>query len=325
MTTEELVSESPQATNRPDTGGVSGEHKSDDENPRFGIDDLPEALKQACQRMGWQQLMPVQSRSIPYMLDKRDLMVQSRTGSGKTGAFVLPIVDQIDPSKKFVQALVLVPTRELASQVSAEAERLAADTGIRQVVVYGGVGYHKQIESLKGGAQLVVGTPGRILDLLGRGTMRLQNLKILVFDEADRLMSMGFYPDMQRLKEFLPARRCSYMFSATYPQSVLQLADTFLKDPTRLNLSQDSVHVIDTDHVYYVSSSMEKDRDLIRLIEVENPENAIIFCNTKAQVEYVYQVRLRDRGRSQELCQSLRAVPGVGDVTLVLRDDHVEL
>ena len=280
----------------PSDQASEGSPQDDDKGqllPDVSLSDLSEGMQAAVREAGWDALMPVQSKAIPYLLEGLDLMVQSRTGSGKTGAFLLPIIAKIDTRLEAVQALVLVPTRELARQVAEEAERLTSQGAVRTVVVYGGVGYGPQISALKGGSQLVVGTPGRILDHLMRGTMSLKRLKTLVFDEADRLMSMGFYPDMRRLAEFMPGDRCSYMFSATYPPSVLGLADRFLKDPARLNLSGDTVHVVDTEHVYYVTSSMDKDRGLIRLIEIENPESAIVFCNRKSSVEYLAQVLKR--------------------------------
>jgi ATP-dependent RNA helicase DeaD len=273
----------------------NGEAVVEPENalPSIPLNDLPEALRQAAGRAGWKALTPVQARAIPYLLAGRDLMVQSRTGSGKTGAFVLPILDKIDPSIPACQALVLTPTRELAQQVASESLKLAGEGAIRTVAVYGGVSYKPQLEGLKKGAHLVVGTPGRILDHLIRRTFDLNNLKMIVFDEADHMMSMGFYPDMREIAGFLPRRRSGYMFSATYPLSVKRLAKRFLHEPEFLSLSPDAVHVAETAHCYYEVNDMEKDRALVRIIEVENPESAIVFCNTRAQVAYVSTVLQR--------------------------------
>jgi ATP-dependent RNA helicase DeaD len=253
----------------------------------IALADLPEPLQRAAAREGWTALMPVQAKAIPYLRAGRDVMVQSRTGSGKTGAFVLPILERIDPKRPACQALVLVPTRELARQVEEAAQALALGTGVRVVPLYGGVGYGPQLEGLRAGAHLVVGTPGRILDHLQRGTLSLDSLAILVFDEADRMLSMGFYPDMVELARWLPDQRDGFMFSATYPASVLSLARRFLHDPDFLSLSRGHEHVAETEHVYYAVSRMEKDRGLVRIIEVENPESSIVFCNTKATVHYV--------------------------------------
>ena len=141
---------------------------------------------------------------MPYLLARRDMMIQSRTGSGKTGAYLLPILAKVDPARPITQALVLVPTRELAMQVAAEAETLGRETGVRTIAVYGGVGYGPQLSALKAGAHLVVGTPGRILDHLLRRSLQLEDLDYLIFDEADRMLSMGFYPDMRRVQSYLP-------------------------------------------------------------------------------------------------------------------------
>lgn len=272
------------------------EHLVEPENPLppITLDDLPPNLQQAARAAGWSSLMPVQARALPYLLEgERDLMVQSRTGSGKTGAFVLPILARIDPAIPHCQALVLVPTRELALQVAKEAEKLSAGSGINVVAVYGGVGYGSQIEGFKKGAHLVVGTPGRILDHLMKRSLDFEDLEVLVFDEADRMMSMGFYPDMVQLRRYLPRDRSSYMFSATFPPNVLGLAREFLHEPEFLSLSRDNVHVTDIDHIYYEVPPLDKDRILVRLIELENPTNAIIFCNTKDRVNYVATVLRR--------------------------------
>ena len=256
--------------------------------PAVSLADLSPRMREAAARAGWTELMPVQCQTIPYILAGRDLMVQSRTGSGKTGAFVLPILDRIDQNKAACQALVLVPTRELARQVEKDAALLSGEGGPRTVAVYGGVRYGAQLKAFKQGAHLVVGTPGRILDHLLRRSLTLDQLDVLVFDEADRMLSMGFYPDMRRVQGFLPKRRVhGYMFSATYPATVIGLAGEFLHEPETLSLSTDHVHVTDTEHVYYKVDAMTRDRALMRVIEVENPASALIFCRRKTRVEYL--------------------------------------
>jgi ATP-dependent RNA helicase DeaD len=260
----------------------------EDALPSVRLADLTPSLREAVARAGWTELTPVQARAIPYLLAGRDLMVQSRTGSGKTGAFILPILDRIDPARNACQALVLVPTRELARQVEKEAALLAGEGGVRTVAVYGGVRYGAQLQAFKDGAHLVVGTPGRILDHLVRRSLSLDALRVLVFDEADRMLSMGFYPDMRRVQEFLPRHRIyASMFSATYPASVIGLAGEFLHKPETLSLSTDHVHVTDTEHVFYRVDAMTRDRALMRILEIENPTSAIIFCRRKTRVEYV--------------------------------------
>jgi ATP-dependent RNA helicase DeaD len=274
--------------------GEAGILEPKDALPALSFGDLPERLQQAASRAGWTSLMPVQSKAIPYLLARRDLMIQSRTGSGKTGAFILPMLERIDPARDACQALVLVPTRELAQQVAHEGEVLAEGTGFRVATVCGGVAYGPQLSALRRGAHLVVGTPGRVLDHLLRRSLTLEGIDILVFDEADRMLSMGFYPDMKRIDKYLPQKGYNaYMFSATFPPRVMSLAGQFLDRPELLSLSRDHIHVLETEHVYYTVPAMDKDRCLVRIIEVENPDSALIFCNTKTRVNYVSVVLQR--------------------------------
>jgi len=262
--------------------------------PEASLADLPEKLQQGAALAGWNELLPVQAKAIPYLFSQRDMMIQSRTGSGKTGAYLLPLLEMVNPLQNETQALILVPTRELALQVATEAETLGQTTGARSVAVYGGVGYHAQLEAFKAGAHIIIGTPGRILDHLLRRSLTLQHLRFLVFDEADRMLSMGFYPDMRRIKSYLPEQPVStFMFSATFPPQVMRLTYQFLRDPGFINLSSDHIHVTETEHVFYTVPGMDKDRSLVRIIEVENPPSAIIFCNTKMRVEYVATVLQR--------------------------------
>jgi ATP-dependent RNA helicase DeaD len=270
------------------------------------ISSLSSRQQMACANAGWTGLLPVQSQAIPYIAAGRNLMVQSHTGSGKTGAFLLPIIERINPGKKGCQALVLVPTRELALQVSREAELLTGGSLLRTAVVYGGVKYEPQLEALGAGAQLVVGTPGRILDHLLKGTLALDHLSIFVFDEADRMLSMGFYPDMKRIQHFLPKQRLNgCMFSATFSPFIIRLAEEFLGKSDFLSLSRDHVHVADTEHVFYIVQGVQKERALIRIIEMENPISAIIFCNMRSTVHFVTVVLKRFGYDADELSSDL--------------------
>jgi ATP-dependent RNA helicase DeaD len=274
--------------------------------PDITFDQLSKPLKEAAKRANWTKLMPVQARTIPYLLARRDMMVQARTGSGKTGAFLLPMLERLDPKRNECQALILAPTRELAKQVSREAELICGPAGFRTVAVYGGVGYGPQIAGLKGGAHIVVGTPGRVLDHLLKRNFSLHKLKMLVFDEADRMLSMGFYPDMLEMKSHLPKQPVhTCMFSATFPYSVMRAAQEFIKEPQFITLSSDHIHVTEVEHVYYKVKGMDKDRSLVRLIEVENPENALIFCNTKDRVHYVAVVLQRFGYDADEISSAL--------------------
>jgi ATP-dependent RNA helicase DeaD len=270
------------------------------------LEQLPESLRAAAALAGWKKLTPVQARAIPYMLAGRDMMIQARTGSGKTGAFILPMLKRLDSAERRVQALVLVPTRELARQVWKHAETLFGGSRIESVAVYGGVSYGPQINALHKGAHVVVGTPGRILDHLLKGTLVLEQIRMLIFDEADRMLSMGFYPDMKEIQRYLPRRAVNAcMFSATFPAYVIHLAHEFIREPEFISLSSDHVHGTNTEHVFYVSPGMEKDRALIRVIEMENPASAIIFCNTKQRVHYLSIVLQRFGYDADELTADL--------------------
>lgn len=258
------------------------------------LPDLPPRLREAAARAGWPALMPVQARALPYLLAGREVVVQARTGSGKTGAYLLPMLERLNPNRAACQALIMVPTRELARQVTHEAELLCGPAGLRSAAVYGGVGYGPQTEALRAGTHIVIGTPGRVLDHLLRRNVTLDRLEMLIFDEADHMLSMGFYPDMRRVQRYLPERPVqTCLFSATFPEEVLRTAHEFIPKPEMISLSQDHVHVVEVEHAYYRVPGVDKDRTLVRLIEMENPTSAIIFCNTKARVHYVNVVLQR--------------------------------
>ena len=274
--------------------------------PEISLSQLPKSLQEAAARAGWTSLVPVQARAIPFLMAGRNMMLQARTGSGKTGVFLLPMLARLDPTRAGCQALILVPTRELARQVWQEAEKIFEGTGLRAVAIYGGVGYGAQTSALKDGVQIVIGTPGRVLDHLLKRTFSLDNLLSLVYDEADRMLSMGFYPDMREVQRYLPKRSLhTCMFSATFPESVLRTAQEFINKGEFLSLSTDHIHVTDTEHIYYIVQGMDKDRSLVRLIEIENPASAIIFCNTKARVHYVSVVLQRFGYDADELSADL--------------------
>ena len=249
--------------------------------------DLPEPLQRGVRDLGWSQPTPVQQKVLPAMLAGRDLIVQAQTGSGKTGAFGLPIAATVNPEQDFCQAIVLLPTRELANQVAEEVATLGRHKSVRCVPIYGGVGYAQQIEGIEAGAHVVVGTPGRILDHLGAGRLDLDGVKILVFDEADELLSLGFWPDMREIASYLPKKRQSCLFSATIPERVRSLSRVFLNDPEFVTLSEGQVAPQEIEHFFVVTTAQEKDINLVRILEFEEPDSAIIFCNTKSDVRYV--------------------------------------
>jgi ATP-dependent RNA helicase DeaD len=264
--------------------------------PDFSVEDLPENLQAIVKELGWNELMPVQKKTIPYMLQGRDMLIQSKTGSGKTGAFLLPLLQVIVTEHVFPQALILVPTRELALQVHGEAEKLTKGTGIRSCAIFGGVGFENQIHALRNGVHIIVATPGRLLDHAQRGNIDFGSIRDLVMDEADEMLGMGFYPDMQRVRRFLPKDISCTMFSATIPQTVKSLAREFQRSNADfLSLSYDQIIAKNLEHRYYASDAMGKDSLLIKILEWENPDSCMIFCNMKKDVAYLEQV-LRDYG-----------------------------
>jgi ATP-dependent RNA helicase DeaD len=252
------------------------------------FDGFSPEIRRGIEDLGWKDPMPVQQRVIPLMLSGRDLIVQARTGSGKTGAFGLPIIAAIDPSVRAVQALVLEPTRELASQVAGEIRAMGRHAQVEALEIYGGVAYGPQLDGLRRGVQVVAGTPGRILDHLSSRRMDLSKLRTLIFDEADELLSLGFWPDMKELQRYLPAKRQSGLFSATIPERVRSLARTFLVEPEFVSLVEGGRRSPDEiEHYHTIVPAKGKEHLLLRILEHEDPDSAIIFCNTRDDVRFL--------------------------------------
>jgi ATP-dependent RNA helicase DeaD len=252
------------------------------------FDSFSEEIRSGIAELGWSEPVPIQMRVIPLMREGHDLMVQAVTGSGKTGAFGLPIIEQIDPGLRAIQALILLPTRELASQVAGEIAIMGRPRGIETIPIYGGVAYGPQLDALERGVQVVAGTPGRILDHLSSRRMDLGSLRILIFDEADELLSLGFWPDMREIQRFMSRERQSGLFSATIPERVRSLARSFLRDPQFVSLTEgEAQSPAEIEHYHYIVSAQNKENLLLRILEYENPDSAIIFCNTRDDVRYV--------------------------------------
>jgi ATP-dependent RNA helicase DeaD len=249
--------------------------------------ELPEPVQSGIRDLGWTEPMPVQAKVLPLMRAGRDLIVKAITGSGKTGAFGIPIVTELDPDLDECQALVMAPTRELANQVCGELEALGQHRGVRCIPIYGGVGYTQQIEGIEAGAHVIVGTPGRMLDHLGSGRLNFDHVRTLVVDEADELLSLGFWPDMREINKYLPKDRQSCLFSATIPEKVRSLSRVFLHDPEFVSMSEGQETPQEIEHFFVVTTAQEKDATLARIIDDEDPDSAIIFCNTKDDVRFV--------------------------------------
>jgi ATP-dependent RNA helicase DeaD len=232
---------------------------------------------------------PIQAGLIPRALAGVDVLGQARTGTGKTAAFVIPILEKVQPSKKGQgpQALILVPTRELAVQVREEVVKLSHGRKIHSVAVYGGKPIRGQIEKLSRGAEIVIGTPGRVLDHMGRGTLRLEHLLVVVLDEADRMLDIGFRPDIEKILRRCPRSRQTLLLSATVPPPVERLARSYMHDPESLNFSPKEISV-ETIEQFYCTVDPERKFDLLEyLIKREDPHQAIVFCRTKRGTDRV--------------------------------------
>ena len=234
-------------------------------------------------QLGYTEMTPIQAASLPLALAGKDLIAQASTGSGKTAAFGLPVVEKLTPNFHAVQALVMCPTRELADQVTTEIRRLArATANIKVVTLCGGVALRGQEQSLQHGAHVVVGTPGRILDHLTRGNLRLDSVKTLVLDEADRMLDMGFYDDMKQLIAQCPTQRQTLLFSATYPEGIAKLSAQFMREPQTVKVQ--TVHAADKiRQVFYEVREDERLHAVSLLLNHFRPESTLAFCNTKQQ------------------------------------------
>jgi ATP-dependent RNA helicase DeaD len=251
--------------------------------------DLQPEILQGLDDMGYERPMPVQIAVYGPMSAGRDIMVQSRTGSGKTSAFGIPIAQRIDAESLGAQALILAPTRELALQVSREIAQIAVHKGLLVQPVYGGAPIKPQIDALSAGAQIIVGTPGRVLDHLRRGTFKPDGIRFLVLDECDEMLSMGFQEEIEKIIEFLPPKnvRQTVLFSATIPDEIQRIARRHMNDPEEIKLSTGQVTVEEISHHYYVVSGVARTRDLLKVLRAEAPESAIIFCNTREETNTV--------------------------------------
>jgi ATP-dependent RNA helicase DeaD len=256
--------------------------------PGFAALNLSVETLASLESMGYQAPTDVQAETIPRALAGRDLVVQSRTGTGKTAAFGVPIVERVDPARVIVQALVLTPTRELALQVAQELSEIGRGKGVKVEVIYGGDSMERQLEGLRAGAQVVVGTPGRVLDHLRRRTLRFDEARTLVLDEADRMLDMGFAVEMGEIMEFVPASRQTLLFSATIPLGIRGLIYHYLSDPEWVLLSEDQIYVKEVEHLYCLTPKLHKEATLYKLLEYENPASCMVFCNTKEETRLVY-------------------------------------
>jgi len=256
------------------------------DKPTFASLGLSPEILKAVEALGFEEASPIQAAAIPVLMQGGDVVGQSQTGSGKTAAFAIPAIEKIDSSSTAVQVLILCPTRELATQVADEVHKLTAfKRGIHAVPIYGGASYDRQFFELKKGVQIVIGTPGRLIDHLERGTLRLDDLKIVILDEADRMLDMGFREDIEKILEATPTERQTVFFSATVSKAIRDLINRYSRDPQAVKIEQKEVSAPAIEQWYYEAHSRMKLETLIRLIDYHGFKLGIIFCNTQRMVD----------------------------------------
>ena len=257
---------------------------------------LSRAVRKSISEMGFREATEIQEKCIPAIMDGKDIIGQAQTGTGKTVAFGIPLMELLEPADRKTQALVLCPTRELAVQVTGELAKLAKYIQeMRILPVYGGTSIGSQANDLRNGVQIVVGTPGRIMDHLDRGNLRTEDIGIVVLDEADEMLNMGFREDIEMILDNIPPGRQTLLFSATMPESILTLAERYQKNPVHIKVVHEKLTVPQVKQYYFEVKDNTKPESLRRLIEAENIKSALVFCNTKKEVDRLV-IKLRSRG-----------------------------
>ncbi|WMJ73709.1 DEAD/DEAH box helicase [Cytophagaceae bacterium ABcell3] len=257
-----------------------------------------EVLK-AIDDAGYTTATPIQAKSIPAILQGGDILGQAQTGTGKTAAFTIPAIENIDPDIKGLQVMVMCPTRELALQVAGEAQKLSKYRKVKVLSVYGGESIDFQIRSLQRGAQMVVGTPGRIIDHLNRRTLDLSNLKMIILDEADEMLNMGFREDIETILDHMPAKRQTLLFSATMPDAIMAITHKYQKNPSLIKITRGQLTVSTIEQIYFDIRSSVKMEIMTRLIELYDFKLMLVFCNQKTKVDEVTE-ELKSKGFSAE-------------------------
>lgn len=276
---------------------------------------LHDALLQAVTALDYSEPTPIQTEIIPLMLAGHDVIGQAKTGTGKTAAFALPILQRLQPASGRVQVLVLTPTRELALQVARSFKDYARYTKASVLAVYGGQAYAPQIEKLKRGVDIVAGTPGRLIDLIEKGVLQLDHVNVLVLDEADEMLSMGFIEDIETILQSVPAKRQTALFSATMPAEIRRLASRYLRDPKTVSVSDEDLTVAETRQQYYLVYKKDKLAALTRLFETEQFGRTLVFTRTRASSSELAN-QLTSRGYTAEALN--------GDLTQDARERTLE-
>ncbi|WP_058485724.1 DEAD/DEAH box helicase [Defluviitalea phaphyphila] len=256
------------------------------ETIKFKELNISNEINRAIEDMGFEEATPIQAKSIPHILKGKDIIGQAQTGTGKTAAFGIPILEQVNSYDNSLQALVLCPTRELAIQVSEEIRKLGKYLhGIKAIPIYGGQPIERQIRALKKGVQIVIGTPGRVMDHMRRKILKLDNLKMIVLDEADEMLNMGFREDIETILKDTPNSKQTLLFSATMPKSILEIAKNHQKNPEIIKVVHKQLTVPNIEQYYFEVKERNKLEVLTRLIDMHNPKLTLIFCNTKKKVD----------------------------------------
>lgn len=264
-------------------------------NIRFEDLGIESAILKALQDMGFEEPSPIQEKCIPEVMQGTDLIGQAQTGTGKTAAFSIPILQQVNPRYRKVQSIILTPTRELAIQVSGEIRRIGKNMNVKTLPIYGGQSIGHQIRALKQGVQIVIGTPGRVLDHIHRGTLKLDSVKIMVLDEADEMLDMGFIEDIEEVLRHLPDEKQMLLFSATMPPEILRLSKRYMQNAKRISVNRGDVTAPSIEQIYYKVLEKNKLDGLCRILDSDDVELGIIFCRTKKGVDELADA-LQSRG-----------------------------
>ena len=263
---------------------------------RYEDSAIDKRILRGIKEMGFELMTPIQAQAIPLLLEGYDIIGQAQTGTGKTAAFGIPLIQNIDPEDKHIQAIVLCPTRELAIQAAEELRKLAKFThGIKVLPIYGGQDINTQIRSLKTGVQIIVGTPGRVMDHMRRHTLKMNNLKTMVLDEADEMLNMGFREDIETILKGIPEEHQTALFSATMPKAIMDITDKYQRDAKLIKITRKEITVPLVKQYYYEVNGKSKADVVCRLLDYYNPKRTMIFCNTKRMVDELAE-KLKGRG-----------------------------
>jgi ATP-dependent RNA helicase DeaD len=266
------------------------------EKPGFKHLNLSKEIQKAITDMGFEEATPIQAQSIPHMLEGKDVVGQAQTGTGKTAAFGIAALEMIDPHNRSLQAVILCPTRELAIQVAEELKKLSKyKKGIEVLPVYGGQPIDRQIRALRMGVHIIIGTPGRVMDHLDRRTLKMDGVHMIILDEADEMLDMGFRDDIETIMKKIPKQRQTILFSATMSRPILDLTKKYLNNPQMIKLAHKEMTVPEVEQFYYEVKQQVKPDILSRLIDLNDFKLSLVFCNTKRHVDELVE-NLRTRG-----------------------------